>query len=577
MNATSKIAVACALGAFAAALPAGAACPVSSMIWQIPNYSGVYTYVRSPGLDSPATYKGSFWALGFGNPANGVGHDNGSLAPWDGASGWLHQYPGVPTYLFGDWGSDPRIDGCAILQPVAQPSRTVVMLTDQNRAGQIGYYAAACVQVGQAGHFNFSDGLGGRDIELVPIPRPRVLAWTGLPNALDIVLDLPSTPPVQQDGTCGSRVITGYKIYQRMLPWMYPGDGADRVRDADWTLAGGPFPLGAPQTIRVHPPYADEVTIYLATTLVLDSGFETGHVSQSESLLYYPYCEDYDGDGHHSAWCGGDDCEDLDSQIHPGAPERCNALDDDCDGQTDEGIVPQPTTCGIGGCARTGQAECVGGVVRDTCTPGTPTAEICNGIDDDCDGTTDEVCNCAFSKPISSGWTFVAPAVHLGYNAESMCGQINVDGGSASEINRWLSGAWEGHVCGRPFQNWPVEDGRGQFVRSAAASTWCQLGGEIPSPLSLSLVNGWSTVSRPRWAGSRTAEQVCAEIRAQGGCPAEIDRWASGAWEGHVCGLPFNNFLVEPGTGYFVWATCASTYVVDRQIQVSNQRRSRSW
>src|SRR5262249_42836693 len=43
---------------------------------------------------------------------------------------------------------------------------------------------------------------------------------------------------------------------------------------------------------------------------------------------------------------------------------------------------------GVGACRRTVQ-NCVGGVPQ-TCVPGTPTTETCNGIDDDCDGAVDE-------------------------------------------------------------------------------------------------------------------------------------------------------------------------------------------
>jgi slime mold repeat-containing protein len=53
-----------------------------------------------------------------------------------------------------------------------------------------------------------------------------------------------------------------------------------------------------------------------------------------------------------------------------------------------------PTTCGVGGCQRTVDT-CAGGVFQP-CVPGTPTPEICNGIDDNCDGLGDdnpEVCN----------------------------------------------------------------------------------------------------------------------------------------------------------------------------------------
>ncbi|MGH9796533.1 MAG: putative metal-binding motif-containing protein, partial [Candidatus Polarisedimenticolia bacterium] len=45
-------------------------------------------------------------------------------------------------------------------------------------------------------------------------------------------------------------------------------------------------------------------------------------------------------------------------------------------------------TCGTGACQRT-VAACVGGQSQ-TCTPGSPTAETCNGIDDDCDGAADD-------------------------------------------------------------------------------------------------------------------------------------------------------------------------------------------
>jgi hypothetical protein len=47
------------------------------------------------------------------------------------------------------------------------------------------------------------------------------------------------------------------------------------------------------------------------------------------------------------------------------------------------------TTCGVGSCQRTVDT-CVNGVPQ-TCVPGTPAVELCNGIDDDCDGLVDGV------------------------------------------------------------------------------------------------------------------------------------------------------------------------------------------
>jgi hypothetical protein len=75
-------------------------------------------------------------------------------------------------------------------------------------------------------------------------------------------------------------------------------------------------------------------------------------------------------------------------------PETCNAIDDDCDGVTDEDSVPSAeTTCLTGkiGVCRTGTNQCVNGKVR--CVQDTqPGAEICNKQDDDCDGRIDNDC-----------------------------------------------------------------------------------------------------------------------------------------------------------------------------------------
>src|SRR5206468_3006293 len=72
----------------------------------------------------------------------------------------------------------------------------------------------------------------------------------------------------------------------------------------------------------------------------------------------------------------------------PGAPssETCNGIDDNCNGTIDESLGN--VSCGVGACFRS-LAACVGGVAQ-SCTPGAPQAEVCNNIDDDCDNSTDE-------------------------------------------------------------------------------------------------------------------------------------------------------------------------------------------
>ncbi|MEM9187622.1 MAG: RHS repeat-associated core domain-containing protein [Myxococcota bacterium] len=88
----------------------------------------------------------------------------------------------------------------------------------------------------------------------------------------------------------------------------------------------------------------------------------------------------------------------IDSCV-PGAPGSddvsCNAVDNDCDGLFDEDYVSSPTTCGIGGCLRSGAVICSAGWPQNTCVPGTPAGDdaTCDTIDDDCDGLIDEDCS----------------------------------------------------------------------------------------------------------------------------------------------------------------------------------------
>ena len=104
-----------------------------------------------------------------------------------------------------------------------------------------------------------------------------------------------------------------------------------------------------------------------------------------------PLCCDRDGDGYWDEACDGDDCDDDDATVHPGAPEdggsggNGNGVDDDCDGTIDEGTNDHDDD-GDGYTEKDGDCDDADPDVNpgEEEIPG-------NGKDDDCDGLVDEV------------------------------------------------------------------------------------------------------------------------------------------------------------------------------------------
>ncbi|GMV43047.1 MAG: hypothetical protein AMXMBFR64_47630 [Myxococcales bacterium] len=199
----------------------------------------------------------------------------------------------------------------------------------------------------------------------------------------------------------------------------------------------------------------DEQNASGCSTIYLDADNDTyGNPFQSKCLC--------GPSGSYKA-TNGSDCDDTRNTVYPGAPEKCNSLDDDCDGQVDEegaqGCVTYYRDLDGDGWGTNSPSKCLctpsgdyTALNKPDCNdangniyPGAP--EKCNGYDDNCDALIDEgaptaLCgNVANGAPACNGSCYVASCAQTWYNVDGLfyngceCKQDSYEGGAAGCAN----------------------------------------------------------------------------------------------------------------------------------------------
>jgi hypothetical protein len=264
------------------------------------------------------------------------------------------------------------------------------------------------------------------------------------------------------------------------------------------------------------------------------NGVEITNVSKEFSV-----CLDEDGDGY----CGQFDCDESDNTTYFGAQELCDGKDNNCDGRIDEGWPELGQPCGdpnvsevdwIGACL--GRISCAQNKSGYICAnelglpPFVPgeVNEICgNGVDDDCDGSIDEI-DCKYTegdkKPCGSNQSWF------------WCGQ---------GFQVWLSGKWSNCI----YQKQPrteicngIDDDCDGIIdniggKSSVAATKCQCwNGGSPISENSQPCNGVDddcdgSIDEDQTCCQTGDKKSCSELGFTGICASGIASCQKGAWD----------------------------------------------
>ena len=227
------------------------------------------------------------------------------------------------------------------------------------------------------------------------------------------------------------------------------------------TSMATPHVAGIAGLLRAHNPSATNAEVRNALTSTAedlgiagrDDAYGHGLVDAAAAFVALggTLCTDADGDGV----CADVDCDDTDAAIGVDCPvceptadptEICDYVDNDCNGTTDDGFdLGTCDNAGVGECFAEGTSTCTADGLGTSCdapdAATLATSETCDGLDNDCDGTAD------------NGFTDLGTSCSVGTGACAASGTIVCTAdGTGTECDA-EAGAPTTEVCGDGIDN----------------------------------------------------------------------------------------------------------------------------
>jgi hypothetical protein len=164
------------------------------------------------------------------------------------------------------------------------------------------------------------------------------------------------------------------------------------------------------------------------------------------------------------------------------------------------------------------------------------------------------------------GWNFISLPLSpiVPYTAETLVSEIEEQGGVCISVQRWRDGGWETYNrvvherTGVPLGDFPIKVGEGYFLYCEVESTFTLIGQRVYT-ITYSLEPGWNALGFPIEVVelTKSAEDLGHGIAEQNPndepVATRVQMWWAGMWKTYMVCMPFGNFSIEAGDGYFVY------------------------